>query len=731
MYFHRVKSQGMKSYLTSVVFLGVFLAVACTRTNSTDTDQLQESRWKKYETKIQKWSKSNSDSMLFYIMRLRNEAVAADNAKWKAKGLMLEGSYHSDKGNPDTAIALLQMAMNLADSIQDSTIIKQTHSYLGSHYFEIGFFNKAEKEYLACLDYAEKLHDSSLIVRCYNNLGSLAENTDNLKKAQDYINKAMTMAELTGDTLIMATSMRNLAFVMMKSGDSLMGLRYLLASLTLLNKVHNVKWISTIYSDLGIYYRHTIPDSAYYYYKKSLDIHVLRGDDGNIMITQFNMANLLFDKGKYREAEQVFMKIYKKTRQQNNLIGQAYSSIMLASVYEKLKDFANATKYITIAEDLAAQWKQPDYTKNVYSSRIEIYKAQGKYKEAVASYEDYDHLKDSLSSAENKHSILGLQNQFNTEKKEFEIAALKQQTAIQKDKLNDRLVLIISLVIIISLITLSLGVMVISYRKRTAANQKLVEQQEELKKEIEKREIIQQHLSESEKQLIKSNAAKDKFFSIIAHDLKNPFNTIFGFTDLLYTDLQEYSYEETRQFLEKISDASKQAYTLLENLLIWAQTQNHSIEFKPGVVDLQHMVRDAITMVESQARTKNIALSFEINDHHKVLADENLVDTIMRNLLTNAIKFTHPGGKVDVLTRINNNQVEISVQDNGVGISEEQLSRIFRIETKYRTLGTSSEKGSGLGLILCKEFAEMQGGTIRAESEPGKGSRFTFSVPLA
>ncbi len=230
---------------------------------------------------------------------------------------------------------------------------------------------------------------------------------------------------------------------------------------------------------------------------------------------------------------------------------------------------------------------------------------------------------------------------------------------------------------------------------------------------------------------MKSNAAKDKFFSIIAHDLKNPFNTIFGFTDLLYSDLQEYTIEETRQSLEKISEASKQAYVLLENLLIWAQTQSKNIEFKPEILDLQHLVNDAIGITESQAKAKNITLTCAVGDHHKVITDENLFGTILRNLLTNAIKFTNPMGNVLVLARLQNNHVEISVQDDGIGVARDQIDHIFKIENKIRTLGTNREKGSGLGLILSKEFVEMQGGRIWAESEPGKGSRFTFSVPAA
>jgi len=709
----------------------LFLFMSCTQTNSPDTDETRDKRWKKLQEKALAWNKSNSDSMLHYARQLYKEVVEANNLKWKARGLMMLGSSYSGKGNPDTALLLFRQAMNLADSIRDSALIERAHNYLGFQYFETGLFQLAEKEYLTGLAYAEKLHDSDKIIHYYNNLGSVAENTDNLNKAQLYINKAITLAEKSGDTLIRATSMRNLAYVMTKSGDSARAISFLRSALTLLYSIHHERWQATIYSDLGIHYRYIFPDSSYYYYNKALDYHTSHKNEGNEMITRFNMANLLFDKGKYRDAEKIFSGIYQKSVRQNNLIGQAYSSIMMAAVYEHLNDFPNATRYITIAEALASRWNQPDFTQTVFQHKIEISKAEGKYKEAVASFEQLVKLTDSLNAAENKNKILELQNQFEMEKKEFEITQLKQQTAIQQDKLQDRNILIFGLVAIISLITLSLFVILYYYRKSTSANQKLTGQTEKLKNEIQIREKIEQNLSESEKQLMKSNAAKDKFFSIIAHDLKNPFNTIFGFTDLLYSDLQEYTIEETRQSLEKISEASKQAYSLLENLLIWAQTQSKNIEFKPEILDLQHLVNDAIGMTESQAKAKNITLASAVGDQQKVFTDENLFGTILRNLLTNAIKFTNPNGNVQIFARLQNNHVEISVKDNGLGVARDQMDHIFKIENKIRTLGTNREKGSGLGLILSKEFVEMQGGRIWAESEPGKGSRFTFSVPIA
>ena len=689
------------------------------------------SRWEMLNSRAKGFRNTNIDSTLFYARILHREALKANDPRWSARALVLLGFYNSQKGENDSSIIFLQTAIKIADSVQDSITVEQAHNLLGSRYLGTGLYLKAEKEYLTGLKYAKGMHDTTSIIKCYNNLGTVAENLDRLGEAQNYINQALSMSEKRKDTLTMASSLRNLAYVLKKSGDSSKELDYFRASLRLFRLTRNARWTARLNSDLGIYYRYLSPDSSLYFYNKAIEIYKALGEETTVMINEFNKANLLFDKKDYHEAEKIFLEIYNKTLADNNLIGQAYSSFSLASTYLKLNDLARADSYAEKAGILAARWKQPEFTQSVYSVKIDLYKAEGKYKDAVTWYEKYLDLKDSLSSAENKTRILELQNKFDNQKKEFEITSLKQQTAIQQAKLRNRSITIISLSILVVVITFLFFVIVYFYRKSAVANSQLSAQTGELKKEMQRSERVQKNLTENEQKLLRMNATKDKFFSIIAHDLKSPFNTIFGFTDVLTTDLQEFSKEEIMQFLGNISSASKQAYALLENLLIWAQTQNKSLEFSPEALNLQQEVENAVALVDSHAITKHILITLVIDARQWILADRNMLATILRNLLTNAIKFSNKNDRVIITSSVNKGKVEISVQDNGVGIDSERLPALFRIETSKNTLGTEKEKGSGLGLILCREFAEIQGGKIWVTSEYGKGSVFTFSVPLA
>jgi signal transduction histidine kinase len=228
------------------------------------------------------------------------------------------------------------------------------------------------------------------------------------------------------------------------------------------------------------------------------------------------------------------------------------------------------------------------------------------------------------------------------------------------------------------------------------------------------------------------NTTKDKFFSIIAHDLRSPFTGILGLLDLLIENLHEQSRDKTDIYLRCIKSSAQNTLDLLENLLDWAKSQTGQMDYRPEIMDIQEVVLSVVKVLSSAAKIKNISIVIHHSDTNdsEVIADTRLITTVLRNLISNAIKFTPLNGKVEISTRVNQKQIVISISDNGVGINKEVLPFLFQLNAQVKTLGTENESGSGLGLILCKEFVDKHGGQIWVESTEGKGSTFTFSLPL-
>ncbi|HCY43769.1 MAG TPA: hypothetical protein DHV48_20940 [Prolixibacteraceae bacterium] len=248
--------------------------------------------------------------------------------------------------------------------------------------------------------------------------------------------------------------------------------------------------------------------------------------------------------------------------------------------------------------------------------------------------------------------------------------------------------------------------------------------------EITDRKNAEILLEEKSDELYKLNFNKDKFFSIIAHDLKNPFSAIIGFSDLMLKNFNSLDDETLLKGLNTIESAAKHAYKLLENLLIWSRTQTGRIKFNPEILNLKTQIEKIIRESENSAISKDIRLSSSIRKNHMVFADKEMIETILQNLITNAIKFSNRGGKVRISASTNNNNVEVTVSDSGVGIVSDHLKNIFEIDTRTNTADTDNEFGTGLGLVLCKDFLIRHGGRIWVESIQGKGSRFTFTLPL-
>jgi PAS domain S-box-containing protein len=237
-------------------------------------------------------------------------------------------------------------------------------------------------------------------------------------------------------------------------------------------------------------------------------------------------------------------------------------------------------------------------------------------------------------------------------------------------------------------------------------------------------------LKEAEFALKELNATKDKLFSIIAHDLRSPFTGILGFSELLIENLNNFDDVETVAYLKIINSSAKSTLVLLDNLLSWAKTQTGQITFNPKKINLSSITSETIELSKTIAIGKHISISQIKPDDIEVYADKDMLKTVLRNLISNAIKFTKSGGKISVSVRKDESYVEIAVSDNGLGMNDETINKLFRIETNYTTTGTEDEKGSGLGLILCKDLVEKQGGKIGVESELGKGSIFKFTLPM-
>lgn len=252
--------------------------------------------------------------------------------------------------------------------------------------------------------------------------------------------------------------------------------------------------------------------------------------------------------------------------------------------------------------------------------------------------------------------------------------------------------------------------------------------------QIEKKnlEIVQKNetLNNLNSELTALNVTKDKFFSIIAHDLRNPFNSIIGLTDIVLGNLDSPDIPKIRKSVGDIRDASRHAFDLLQNLLIWGRSQTGNLDFKPVAFDLAERIQENIDLVAGQATRKNITLRSDITDLIVVQGDVQMINTIFRNLLTNAIKFTAREGEVVVSACISDSICRVSVKDTGTGIAPEIMNKLFHIESKYTRKGTEQERGTGLGLILCKEFVEKHGGNITVITEPKKGSCFTVTLPL-
>ena len=268
------------------------------------------------------------------------------------------------------------------------------------------------------------------------------------------------------------------------------------------------------------------------------------------------------------------------------------------------------------------------------------------------------------------------------------------------------------------------------YMAMQQLNQQINKLQRDLVKEKITLEKTLHQLNITNVELEQLNASKDKFFSIISHDLKSPFNTILGFSELLLEQIKNQDFSEIEMYGELVHKSALKAFDLLVNLIEWSRSQSGRIIYQPEVFNLSETIYDLTSLFGETARQKGIKIYTDLSENIEIIADLSMIKTVLRNLISNAIKFTPNEGAIYITCNKNEKEVHFSIKDTNIGIPQSVISKLFRIDEHYTTEGTNQEVGTGLGLILCKEFIEKHHGQIWVESTEGKGTTFFFTIPM-
>jgi len=482
--------------------------------------------------------------------------------------------------------------------------------------------------------------------------------------------------------------------------------------------------IGSVYSDMGNF------NNALKYYNEALALRRQIKDVTGISTTLNNIGNLYLSLGNKDKALAYFQMSLKSAEQVGFVYNVALCSRKIGEIYLAQHNTAQAILYFEKSVQLGMSISNLELQKKGYFAMYSYYYSIGDFKSAINNYTQFNRINDSINVSMTNKKLLDMQVDFELGRKagqmkkvETEVALLRKEH--QLNELKDvRRKQTIFILLVLTLLVFSIGIL---YYNRYQLKRKAAILLQEKFSIVEE---TNNSLKKSEEELKRINNTKDKFFSIMAHDIKNPLAGLVTITEILHKDFRQLPDAEKEEIFETINGSAKQLYNLLENLLHWSRSQTGKIPLNLVELAISSLVDSNIELLKVNAEEKNIMIINMIKPELKLKADKDMISLVFRNLLSNAVKFTPDGGKVIVSAEQKNDNIEFVVEDNGLGISKEDANKLFRIDTQYSNPGTRKEAGTGLGLILCKEFIQKHKGAIGVESEQGKGSKFIFTLPI-
>ncbi|MBN1988580.1 MAG: tetratricopeptide repeat protein [Bacteroidales bacterium] len=625
-----------------------------------------------------------SDSALHYYTLAKNIREKHGLTLRVSHSLFNIGMSYYRQNRIHESLEALKQSLKIAIDYNDIENQKNTLYYITSVYIHIHNYDKALEYALRLANVSISHQDKEALAITYAIIGEIHSKIKNIDMAKEYMQKSLDLHYSIGTTGSIASLLNNLAIIYDSEHNYTKALEYYTNALGHYEKHNDKEGISAVLNNIG-YVHATLKnyDKAIQTYKNSLAISQEINDIGSIANTNNNLAQVALTIG------------------DNNL----------------------AFKYVNNALPLARQYGDKSFLAESYEVLAKIHINRGDYKKAVEYQSLLLSYKDSLHNRERNDKVIEMQTRFETEAKEKEIQLLKKDNEIRqldatRQKNFQKYLIILALLLLGLLFLIYYGL-----HLKKKSNELLSKKNEELK-------LANEKLRESEKNLKALNSTKDKFFSIIAHDLKNPFNALLGFSELLHHNFDNFTTKETKEYIGVINESAQSLFRLLENLLQWSRTQTGKLSYNPEKIKLYSIINQETELLRINADKKGINISIDVDNELEAFADKNIVSTVLRNFINNAIKFTHAGGSVRVKAYVDDTQkVRIDTIDDGIGINPNDINKLFRTDLSFSSKGTANEEGTGLGLIICKEFIERAGGEIIVKSNVGKGSTFSFTLP--
>ncbi|MGQ7868866.1 tetratricopeptide repeat protein [Sunxiuqinia sp. sy24] len=631
---------------------------------------------------------------------------------------LVELAYEYSATDSVRSITMADEAIGLAGILNDSLLLGLAFFNKAECYYYFDNYKAALNNYKVAENIFKQRADSVNLVETYNAIGLVFYFTGeyNLSVAQFY--KALSFFRY-GEPVeneALAHVYSNLGMVFSRIGEydkAIQNYRYAAKVNTTIADLYS---LGVNYNGIGVaFYNKEQYDSAKIYYTQALKLFQQQGNQQREAIALNNIANIYVNTGDslqkaleyYEQAVVVFDEL-------GDLRNKAFTLEGLGSVYRELKNYDKAIQAFHESLNLIDSHVYYLRQLNYYDLAL-TYERMGRTGDALSAFKLYSEYKDSLLQEERMNQVSELEQKYQSQQNMAEIERLSVSRQIDQLQIRrDKELRAIGIVAILALVAV-VFLLSVAYLNKRRLNELLHRKNE--------------RIEEQRTELERLNASKNKFFSIIAHDLKNPFHTVMGYSSLMHREYSQFTEEERKKYAGDIYKSANSIFRLLHNLLNWSRSQTGVLEYAPQRLNLRDIYMDLENLLKPYAEQKNIRLLNDIPEGTSIFADPMMLEAILRNLLNNAIKFTHEDGWVKINAQNDEHRVIVCVEDTGLGMSGDEMDCLFQIDSKVKRKGTNKEDGSGLGLLVCSEFVQKNRGHIWVDSQPGEGSRFYFSIP--